>query len=207
MTRPPASPDRPSTTPSAPQPSDRHTADHSDTKARALAIALDLFSRNGYDATSMRAISEELGVTKAALYYHFAGKEDLVRGILEDFMGQIDAVVAWAASSANPSPEDVLRRWAELMQVDGMRFMRFVQANQRIVRDLQPEDRGSFADRLVPLFDALTEGDQSLGAQVRARAALFALQGAGLFSATLDATDAEVFDEALAVAVGILRRR
>jgi AcrR family transcriptional regulator len=186
--------------------SDRHTGDPADTKSRALAIALDLFSRNGYDATSMREISEQLGVTKAALYYHFAGKEDLVRGILEEFMGSVDAVVTWATSSEKPSPEAVLRRWAELMRVDGMRLMRFMQANQRIVRDLQPEGHGTFPERLVPLFDALSEGDKSLGAQVRARAALFALQGTAAFSGSLDATDAEVFDEALIVAVGILRR-
>ena len=199
MTQTPASAD-------AAHSADRHTSDAADTKARALAIALDLFSRNGYDATSMREISEELGVTKAALYYHFAGKEDLVRGILEEFMSSISAVVTWATSSPAPSPEEVLRRWAELMRVDGLRLIRFMQANQRIVRDLQPEGNGSFPDRLLPLFDVLAEGDKSLSAQVRARAALFALQGAVAFSTSLDASDTEVFDEALAIAVEILRQ-
>jgi len=45
---------------------------------RILELALDLFVRQGYAETSMRAIAEGLGVTKAALYYHFAGKEDIL---------------------------------------------------------------------------------------------------------------------------------
>ena len=184
--------------------SDPHTTDPADTKARALAVALDLFSRDGYDATSMREIAEELGVTKAALYYHFTGKEDLVRGILNQFMGEVDEVVAWAATGADVSPEDVLRRWAQLMRVNGMRLIRFMQANQRIVRDLQPEEHAPFSERVVPLFDALTGGDPSLGAQVRARSAFLALRGATLFSTTLDADEDADFEEALVVAVGIL---
>ena len=44
------------------------------TRERALAVALDLFSREGYDAVSMRQIAEELGVSKAALYHHFPSK-------------------------------------------------------------------------------------------------------------------------------------
>jgi AcrR family transcriptional regulator len=43
-----------------------------------LDIALDLFTEHGYDKTSLREIAEELGFTKAALYYHFERKEDIL---------------------------------------------------------------------------------------------------------------------------------
>jgi AcrR family transcriptional regulator len=48
------------------------------TRDRILDIALELFSEQGYDKTSLRDIAERLGTTKAALYYHFARKEDIL---------------------------------------------------------------------------------------------------------------------------------
>jgi AcrR family transcriptional regulator len=48
------------------------------TRERILDIALELFSEKGYDKTSLRDIAERLGTTKAALYYHFARKEDIL---------------------------------------------------------------------------------------------------------------------------------
>src|SRR5580704_5068273 len=48
------------------------------TRARILDVALDLFNEQGYDKTSLREIAARLGFTKAALYYHFERKEDLL---------------------------------------------------------------------------------------------------------------------------------
>src|SRR5215469_16465337 len=47
------------------------------TRERIQAIALELFAEQGYEKTSLREIAERLGVTKAALYYHFKSKEDI----------------------------------------------------------------------------------------------------------------------------------
>lgn len=48
------------------------------TRERILDVALDLFTENGYEQTSLREIASYLGVTKAALYYHFASKEEIL---------------------------------------------------------------------------------------------------------------------------------
>jgi AcrR family transcriptional regulator len=48
------------------------------TRERILDIALELFVDQGYDKTSLRDIAERLGTTKAALYYHFERKEDIL---------------------------------------------------------------------------------------------------------------------------------
>ena len=53
----------------------------SDTRQRILDVALDLFTEQGYDGTSLREIAEQLGVTKAALYYHFESKEDILMAL------------------------------------------------------------------------------------------------------------------------------
>jgi AcrR family transcriptional regulator len=60
------------------EPAPRSVAGERDTRQRILDVALELFIEQGYDGTSLRQISERLGVTKAALYYHFASKEDLL---------------------------------------------------------------------------------------------------------------------------------
>ena len=44
------------------------------TRERILDIALELFTEQGYDKTSLQNIADRLGTTKAALYYHFKSK-------------------------------------------------------------------------------------------------------------------------------------
>src|SRR5580698_1323685 len=55
--------------------------DAASTRERILDAALDLFVEQGYDGTSLRQIAEQLGVTKAALYYHFESKEDILMAL------------------------------------------------------------------------------------------------------------------------------
>jgi AcrR family transcriptional regulator len=49
-----------------------------ETRERILDVAQELFTRQGYDKTSLRDISERLAITKAALYYYFERKEDIL---------------------------------------------------------------------------------------------------------------------------------
>ncbi len=48
------------------------------TRDRILEVALDLFIRKGYAGTSMREIAAPLGISKAALYYHFPSKAHIM---------------------------------------------------------------------------------------------------------------------------------
>jgi AcrR family transcriptional regulator len=50
-------------------------------RERILDTALKLFNEQGYDKTSLREVAEQIGVTKAALYYHFEKKEDILLGL------------------------------------------------------------------------------------------------------------------------------
>ena len=51
------------------------------TRDRILDVALDLFIKDGFDRASLREISEKLGFSKAAIYYHFASKEDILMAL------------------------------------------------------------------------------------------------------------------------------
>ena len=55
----------------------------SDTKERIQAAARELFAEKGVQKTSLQEIADRLGITKPALYYHFASREDLLRSIVQ----------------------------------------------------------------------------------------------------------------------------
>ncbi|MBF8192646.1 helix-turn-helix transcriptional regulator [Nonomuraea sp. K274] len=69
----------------------------SDTKARIQAVARELFVRQGVRNTSLRQISDRLGITKPALYYHFASRDELVRSIVQPMVEDIERFVAQQA--------------------------------------------------------------------------------------------------------------
>jgi AcrR family transcriptional regulator len=75
------------------------------TRERILDIALELFIEKGYDKTSLREIAEQLGFSKAALYYHFASKDDILlalhyrlHDVLQETLGTLDREEGGVAS-------------------------------------------------------------------------------------------------------------
>src|SRR5258708_23171900 len=102
-----------------------------DTRARIQRVALELFAEQGYERTSLREIAERLGVTKAALYYHFKSKEDIVRSFTEDHFTRLDALIEWATQQP-PGPatgHEILARYVSIL-VDGADVFRFLEQNQ-----------------------------------------------------------------------------
>ena len=57
-----------------------------DTKARILAAALELFSKNGYAGTNIRELSASLGLVKSAMYKHFESKEEIWNTLLDEMI-------------------------------------------------------------------------------------------------------------------------
>ncbi|MEU6786349.1 TetR/AcrR family transcriptional regulator [Nonomuraea angiospora] len=66
----------------------------SDTRTRIQEVARELFVSQGVQNTSLRQISDRLGITKPALYYHFASRDDLVRSIVQPMVEDIERFVA-----------------------------------------------------------------------------------------------------------------
>ncbi len=62
------------------------------TRRRILAAALRLFSRNGFHGTSIRGLARSVGLTEAAIYYHFSSKRAIVEAVYErrGFMVALD---------------------------------------------------------------------------------------------------------------------
>lgn len=85
---------------------------HGDTRAEIQGVALDLFGRQGYEKTSLREIAARLDITKAALYYHFRSKEDLLRSLVEPLQRDMEEFLADTASGA--APEEVLGTYFDI---------------------------------------------------------------------------------------------
>lgn len=64
-----------------------------DTKAEIHQAAMELFSTRGYEKTSLREIAEQVGITKASLYYHYSSKQDLLKAIIGTFFEDLQRVL------------------------------------------------------------------------------------------------------------------
>ena len=175
-----------------------------DTREVILSTALELFADKGYDATSMREIAEQVGISKPALYYHFDSKEDIVRGVLGDQMAQIEELVAWTAEqpSSPTLAAEVMERWSDIVQAHGTSMFRFIMGSHQIVREIQGNKH-----TIIPHLDQLVAAlapDASIEDQLRMRIAFMSINLGGVFGASIDAPEDEVLQAARKVALSLL---
>ncbi len=175
------------------------------TRQRIQDVALELFAEQGYEKTSLREIAERLDVTKAALYYHFKTKEEILVSIFEDLTQPIDDLIEWGRSQPHTldTKQEIVRRYAEALSHAAPLF-RFMHENQATVRELQIGD--SFKERIRSLRDTIIDPDADLVDQVRCASALFTLH-AGMFLLQEMEGDPEEKDKAvLEVATELVTR-
>jgi AcrR family transcriptional regulator len=72
----------------------------SDTRRRIVAEAMALCLAGGYGATSLRMIADRIGITQAAVYYHFRAKDDLLAELLNPLFNAFDEVLGEAEERA-----------------------------------------------------------------------------------------------------------
>ena len=63
------------------------------TRQQILETAQRLFTEHGYDATSLQMIADEMGLTKAAVYYHFRAKSDILRAAMQPGIRRLEALL------------------------------------------------------------------------------------------------------------------
>ena len=78
------------------------------TRQRIIATATRLFTEEGYEGTSIDLVLRTCGISRGALYHHFASKEALFTAVLEMAEAHVAATVGAAAQHA-ASPLDALR--------------------------------------------------------------------------------------------------
>ncbi len=76
-----------------------------DTRTNICDCSLELFSKNGYDATSVAEICQDAQVSKGAFYHHFPSKQDLFLALMTRWLGEVDELFHVAGQSAEDVPQ------------------------------------------------------------------------------------------------------
>jgi AcrR family transcriptional regulator len=87
------------------------------TRRRMLDTALQLCLQYSFAGTSLQMIADELGLTKAAIYYHFRTREQLLIALMEPILNEIAAVVnaAGRKRGARARAEAMLDGYADIV--------------------------------------------------------------------------------------------
>jgi AcrR family transcriptional regulator len=176
-----------------------------DTRARIQQVAVELFTEHGYEGTSLREIAERLDVTKAALYYHFRSKEDIVTSLVEDYSKQMDALIEWGRRQPRTAAtrREILSRYVDIV-AEGDQVFRMLHQNQAAVSMLSSaKSRGQlFKERIEFLIDLLTEPGADLPERVRAAMAIGGISVGWMFFAG-QADRKELIEAVRAIATNI----
>src|SRR5580692_1634162 len=78
------------------------------TRGQLIEVATRLFAEHGYEGTSIEAVLSAAGVSRGALYHHFAGKEALFEAVVAAVSDQVTAELAVAVEGST-DPVDALR--------------------------------------------------------------------------------------------------
>ncbi|GAT70602.1 TetR/AcrR family transcriptional regulator [Planomonospora sp. ID91781] len=181
--------------------------EQADTRTRIQEIALRLFVEQGYEATSLREIAEILGVTKAALYYHFKTKDDIVASLAEERLRIVEELIAWAEARprTDETRRELLHRYADgLYHEHHHQIMRFFERNQTAMKNHPVMEKTR--ERMLHLIGFLVEPGDSAVVRLRSSMALFALHASGFLLSGDDLSDDERRAAALEVALDLVRR-
>lgn len=144
------------------------------TRERILEAAAELFAVRGFASASLQNVADQLGITKAALYYHFDSKDDILLTILRPYFEAADEFLQRHAESA-PAPHDLLTEYADLLLEH--RTALDVIAYDRSV--LNHPEIGEIAHRqTIRLRELLTGPSPTMEGEVAAAAALGAVRSA-----------------------------
>jgi AcrR family transcriptional regulator len=140
------------------------------TRDRILTVAADLFSRHGYAATPLSDIAAALGITKAALYYHYRSKDEILDAIMAGPVAAIGAL-AERARAGTASPEELLTGLIDMATTSGTMVAAF--ADDPSIRTAL-EERAAHHDipsKLDTVLAALAGPEPDAASVIRARAA------------------------------------
>ena len=176
-----------------------------DTRDRLLSVALGLFARQGYATTSLREIADALGVTKAAVYFHYRTKEDILTGIMSGHTDTLNALLddAIPRTSTLAGREELLCLYADYHAAWGLDLTRLARQTDTEISSLPigAEIRRTYRR----LLDGLAGPDPTVLDQTRARTALAAIQTVAL-APTLEDDEHQLRDAALTIGLEVLRQ-
>jgi AcrR family transcriptional regulator len=125
---------------------------NADTREEIREVALELFARQGVEQTSLREIAERLDITKAALYYHFRSKDELLVELVRPMVTDLEEFLLAASNTGPGEARALLEHYLDLCYRHRLLF-------QGLLRDLAALAR---LDVLATLIQKRTEVDRAL---------------------------------------------
>jgi AcrR family transcriptional regulator len=124
-----------------------------------LRRAVDLFNRQGYDATSMADLAAELGFSKSAIYHHAPSKSHLLQQALDEALDALAAAIETAGAQQGASAYARLRAAVQgsvevlVSHLPAVTLLLRVRGNSPAEQDALRRRR-DIDDRLADLVDA-----------------------------------------------------
>ena len=175
-----------------------------DTRARILDAALDVFSEHGFEGSSLQQIADRLDLTKAALYYYFRSKDELLKALVAPAIAGVEEILD--ACSGEP---DTPARRKEFMKEYLDYFLRQRRLIAYISRDLatlaHPAISAGNEERRARMEAILAGSDLDFSDQVRVTMAFGGIQSA--IAQYPDADEAELRDALLEASAALLKPR
>ena len=117
-------------------------------KERFLKVALRLFAKNGYAATSTRQICDEVGLAHSAMYNYFPSKEAILMAIEEREMltmqAGLDAILSANPGSGNREKVFIAMHYSARIATDSNAAWRLM---ADMLRSLRPKNRAEVVRR------------------------------------------------------------
>jgi AcrR family transcriptional regulator len=137
-----------------------------------LDVAVAAFNQFGYDATSMGVLADRLGLSKSAIYHHFASKDEILERALDEALSGLEGVLdeADAARLRAADRLDQVLRGAVHVLVDKLPYVTLllrVRGNTEVERNALARRR-AFDKRVTALVtEARDEGSLRSDIDVR----------------------------------------
>jgi AcrR family transcriptional regulator len=140
------------------------------TRQQILETAQRLFTDLGYDATSLQMIADEMGLTKAAVYYHFRAKSDILHAALQPGIQRLEALLDEAAAirGRRARIDHLVEGFVDFL-VQHRLYAAMVSTDPAAKRDKMDTEKNGLAQRALILF----YGDNPTGTERLAFSVLF----------------------------------
>jgi AcrR family transcriptional regulator len=147
------------------------------TRQRLIVAATEIVARHGFHAATVDAIAKHAGYSIGALYWNFAGKDELFLAVFDEHVSWFERQLVQAVGAA--APGEAAAQWLELSVSRPEQFLVFVEFWAYAVRN--PKVRRAFAKRMRQMretaTEALSERAQSEGKQPAIAPGLAAVVG------------------------------
>lgn len=161
-------------------------------QTRVLTAALELFADHGVSGTSLQMIADSVGVTKAAVYFQFRTKDEIVLAVAEREMAPLEEALEIAEREASrDKARESLLAYVIDMAVERRQWVRALQNDPVMIRLLASHQ--PLADLLDRVYGLILAG---AGTQQRVRVAMM---GATIGAAVVNPLVADIDDDTLRV--------